>query len=271
MPAPDLPTDEQPEAELPNTGAALPPEPQIEPGPEAASDLTAAPAEITPEPEAMIDPVDDALALPPADAVMEADSALPAETVAASEAAQPAQRPQLAVVVAGLLLIGLGIVLAWPSFSAGYILVPGVIMLIASVGVCLTLLAYWRQHTGQARGALFLSLLCLTWGLLTSILMLAPEIGGLAHLWPFYAILLGLAALLVALGERPIDSRVVSTGLVAVAAGGAALAVTWDLLQADLLATVREVGPWLLIILAIGLLPLVIRRVRPANSSDTSS
>ena len=199
------------------------------------------------------------------------DSAIPGEAVAASEVALPAQRPQLAVVVAGLLLIGLGIVLAWPSFSAGYILVPGLIVLIASVGVCLTLLAYWRQQPGQARGALFLSLLSLTWGLLTSILMLAPEIGGLARLWPFYAILLGVAALLVALGERPIEPRVVSTGLVAVAAGGAALAVTWDLLQADLLATVREVGPWLLVILALGLLPLVIRRVRPARPSDTSS
>lgn len=283
MDAPELPEMEQPEADVPEAGAPPSPHTQSAENPgEAAEELYAAAETTSAEAALPGEAVDMPLPAPSLDEMSassfaaaepeaSADSALPTEAAPSPEGVWPAPRTQLAIVAAGLLLIGLGIMLIWPALSGGLILVPGLIVLITSLGVTLTLLAYWRQNARRARGALFLSLLSLTWGPLTSILLLAPEIGGLARLWPFYVIGLGLAALLTAPNERPFDARAVATGLVAIAGGSAALAVTWDLIQADALATAREAGPWLLVILAVGLLPLVIRRARSAGSSDASS
>jgi hypothetical protein len=299
MPAPELPEAEQPEVDEPEMDTSLPPAAETEPDSEATSDEDVTPVEAerderesepsqepaesdmpAPTPDMMsagipgyAETIDAALDATSFAETVESASEPPASSEAgpADEVMLPAPRPQLSIVAAGLLLIALGVMLIWPALSGGFILVPGLIVLIASIGVTLTLLAYWRDNARRARGALFLSLLCLTWGLLTSILLLAPELGGLAHLGPFYAVTLGIVALLTALGERPIESRLVSAGLVALAAGGATVAVTWDLIQADVLATARQVGPWLLVILALGLLPLVIRRGRPSGSSGASS
>ncbi len=188
--------------------------------------------------------------------------ARPRRTVAASGSGERFRPTSLA---AGGLLIALGVIYLWPLFSGGYILVPAAILAIAALGFSLSLVVHWLNSGRRARGSLFIALLCLLWGLLTGIFLLEPAAGDIARSWPLFLMVTGLGILLTFLGDRRRDRRLILPGTALAVAGLAALTVTYGQLPAEAVAIVREVGPWLLVLLALGLIPLALQRTARKN------
>ncbi len=166
--------------------------------------------------------------------------------------------PSLAV---GGLLIALGVIFVWPVFSGGYILVPGAILAIMALGVALSLLAHWLYSGRRARGTLFLALVGLSWGMLTGVYFLDPVSGDIGSTWPLYGVALGFATLLTFLGDRRRDRRLITPGFVLTVAGLTALLATTSQVPDSLLSLARQGWPIILGGLALGLLPVAIRRV----------
>lgn len=210
-----------------------------------------------------------------------AQSAFPAtaeQSQTEVEASSPPARPRRAVaasgsgerfrptsLAAGGLLIALGVIYLWPLFSGGYILVPAAILAIAALGFSLSLVVHWLNSGRRARGSLFIALLCLLWGLLTGTFLLEPAAGDIARSWPLFLMVTGLGILLTFLGDRRRDRRLILPGTTLAVAGLAALAVTYGQLPEEAVAIVREIGPWLLVLLALGLIPLALQRTARKN------
>ncbi len=202
----------------------------------------------------------------------EQESAYPADTPAGAEQAeprtpllQPVRSYRLTSLVAGILFIALSIILVWPVFSGGYILLPGIIVAIVIAGIALSLLAYWLNTGRQARGALFLALLALFWAALTGIFTAESSVS-IGQDWPLYLLGLGGAILVTFLGDRQHDRRLILPGLIVTVAGLTALLVTGGTLSPDVIASFRQASPWILVILAaLGLLSLAIRRIPPSD------
>ncbi|MBN1963796.1 MAG: hypothetical protein JW910_04060 [Anaerolineae bacterium] len=169
-----------------------------------------------------------------------------------------ARMPSLPV---GLLLIALGVILVWPVFSGGYILVPAAIAAIVTVGVALSLLVHWLSTGRRARGALFVALALLMGGLLTGVFVLQPASADLTRFWPLYVVGLGGALLLTFLGDRRRDRRFMLPGLILAVGGLVALVMTLGQLPAGITDFARQAWPWVLVLLALGLLPLAIQRM----------
>jgi hypothetical protein len=207
-----------------------------------------------------------------ASAESEAALALPVSAAESGEGTAGASEPpyvqvsqsRLQSIAVGILLIALGITLVWPVFSGGFILVKGVIIAIIVMGAALSLLAHWLSSGRRARGALFLALTGVLWSILTGVFVLEPERGDIKTGWPLYVAALGGAILLTVLGDRQRDRRFIPPGLVLTMIGVVGVLVTRDILPERLTGIARDVSPWLFIILALGLLPLIVRRV-PRN------
>lgn len=285
----DLPEEFQQElaaaASEPDLADDLVVEPVDEPAP--SPEPEAALAEAEPEPPASSPGVDDTqagqvtLPLPRPD--IAAAAALPREPPPLSHEAQEDSAPRsprreraapstapggyrLATFVGGALLIALGVIYLWPLFANGDILVPEAILGVAVAGLSLGALAYWLGKGRDAPGALFAGLAGL---LLVGIgLWLYAQPGvDLAMGWPLGVAAAGLAALLTFTLNRAHDRRLIALGLALLAAGIAGALVTLEQLPADVLAFARQYGAWLAVILALGLLPLAIRR-GPNESSQ---
>ncbi len=172
-----------------------------------------------------------------------------------------ARRSGLSSTLIALLLIALGVILVWPALSGGMILVPGLIVLIVTLGLTLVFLAYWRDQQRQAYGAFFLGMLILLWGALGCWMVLEPDLGGgLGRTWPLFVALLGSAILLTAAFNRPQTARLLPAGLILTTTGVAATTVVWRLLPDSVLDLAVQAGPWILVAVAVGLLPLAFRR-----------
>jgi len=168
-------------------------------------------------------------------------------------------RSGLHVTLAGILLVVLGVILIWPVFSGGYILVPGIIAVIAAVGLALCLLAYWLHSGREARGALFLALTCLLWTGLSAVFFAGGALD--TRHWPLYVAALGLAILLTFAGDRRREARLATPGLILLAGGVIALLVTSGVVPSSVLAAAAQSWPWVLVALILILLPLAFRRV----------
>ncbi len=176
-------------------------------------------------------------------------------------AGQAARQPGLSSFMAAILLIALGVILLWPALSGGMILVPGLIVLIAAVGLAVVLVAYWRDRQRRAYGAFFLGMLSLLWGALGCWMVLEPGLGGgLGRTWPLFVALLGSAILLTAAANRRQMARLLPSGLILTTVGIAAATVLWRLLPEPVFDLAVQAGPWILVALAVGLLPLAFRR-----------
>jgi hypothetical protein len=174
---------------------------------------------------------------------------------------RPGFRLHPASLIGGLLLIALGVIFLWPLFSGGFILVPAAILAITVLGIALGLVAHWAASGRQSRGALFIALMIMLWGGLTAIFALEPS-SDVARGWPLYMITLGFATLLTFLGDRWRDRRMLAPGVILTTAGLIGLAITTGQVSTDLLDLARQAAPWVLIALALGLLPLAFRRVK---------
>ncbi len=174
---------------------------------------------------------------------------------------RPTFRLHPASLIGGLLLIALGVIFLWPLLSGGFILVPAAILAITALGIALGLVAHWAASGRQARGALFVALMIVLWGGLTAIFALEPS-SDVARGWPLYVITLGFAALLTFLGDRWRDRRMLAPGIILTTAGLIGLAITTGQVSTDFLDLARQAAPWVLIALALGLLPLAFRRVK---------
>lgn len=177
---------------------------------------------------------------------------------------RPAYRPVertprgLHTTLAGILLIALGVILVWPVFSGGYILVPAVIAAIAIIGWALSLLAYWRHTDRQARGALFLALTLLFWVGTTAIAYAQGVLD--SRLWPLYVAVFGLAILLTYVGDRQRESRLATPGIILLIAGLIGLLITYGIIPVVILAAINESWSWVLVVLILALLPLAFQR-----------
>jgi len=175
----------------------------------------------------------------------------------------PRFRPT-ALVVSGL-LIALGMIFVWPLFSGGYTLAPGGTLAIATVGIALGLLAHWSNTRRRARGALFLALIILFWGLLTGVFVLEAEQGLVATGWPLYLATLGGTLLLTFLGDRRRDRQFLVPGTALIIAGLAGLLVTQQQIPTGIVDFIEQIGAWWLVVLAVALLPLAFRQVPRRN------
>lgn len=160
--------------------------------------------------------------------------------------------------LAGILLIALGVILVWPVFSGGYILVPGVIAAIAIIGWALSLLAYWHHSGRQARGALFVALTLLLWVGTTVVAYAQGVLDG--RLWPLYVAILGLVILLTYIGDRQRESRLATPGIILLIAGLIGLLITYDIIPSVIVAAISESWSWVLVVLILALLPLAFQR-----------
>lgn len=239
--------------------------PDTPPEAAAADEPDALMAEPAPHDEEPIAPArpNDRYAPPPADL----DDAQAAAEESERQRARLAQRPtatprtRIPALPVGLLLIALGVILVWPVFSGGYILVPAAIAAIVTVGVALSLIAHWLSSGRRARGALFIALGLLLGGLLTAVFALQPEGADVTRYWPLYIVALGGTLLLTFLGDRRRDRRFMLPGVILAVGGLVALAGTLGQLPPDLFDLVEQFWPWVLVVLALGMLPLAIRRV----------
>jgi uncharacterized membrane protein (UPF0136 family) len=234
-----------------------------------------------PEPQTLEGPVPqpdgDALAQEAAPAAIEGESAGPEQEPVSSSAEAPApppegalstpatgqaaRRPELSSLMAAILLIALGVILLWPALSGGMILVPGRIVLGAAGGLAAVLVAYWRDRQRQAYGAFFLGMLSLLWGALGCWMVLEPGLGGgFGRTWSLFVALLGSAILLTAAANRRQTARLLPPGLILTTIGVAAATVLWGLLPEPVFDLAVQAGPWILVALAVGLLPLAFRR-----------
>jgi hypothetical protein len=169
-------------------------------------------------------------------------------------------RGQMASVIPALVLIGLG---AWLTFTLTTSkAAPDPALMIGALagGAALMLLSRWLTAGRWARGALFFALALLFGG--GTILFLAqPASPGLGRGWPLLVAALGLAIMLTGILAQPSDRRLLWPGLLLVAAGGAGLAVTLNLLNSDLLNLAATWWPVpVVLLLFLLLLPLVARR-----------
>lgn len=219
-------------------------------------------AETTPLPASAASPVDDS-PLPYESTADDESTVQDAVAPAVPLPVQPARRSPTyrpTTLVVGILLIALGVILVWPVFSGGYILVIEVIAAIIIAGIALSLLAFWLNTGRRARGAFFLAILGLLWAGLAGVLLFDPSAAATGGNWPFYIVALGGALLATYIGDRQHDARLILPSAITIAAGLAALAVTKQLIPPQTLAITQRFWPWLAAIVILGMLPLAIRR-----------
>lgn len=228
-----------------------------DPGAYAAIDAQAAEADATAS--GLPETAGESAALPTAPPAQ--PDTLPPALSRGAATSRPSFRLRPASAIGGLLLIALGVIFLWPLFSGGFILVPAAILAITALGIALGLTAHWVATGRQARGALFVALMIVLWGGLTAIFILEPS-SDVARGWPLYVITLGFAVLLAFLGDRWRDRRMLVPGIILTVAGLLALVTTMGQLPAGLSDLARQAAPWVLIALALGLLPLAFRRVK---------
>jgi hypothetical protein len=272
-PDPDLmPDSEQPDPNVSEAASPddLPPvaaeepaplaEPPAEPTAEAAlADEPETPTDADPEATPVYPPI-----LPPEPPP--ADDSLAAEQEPDPAPAARRARPipgrtlRLPQLIAGVGLIVLGVLLAWPALAGSPLLPDTLSIGIGALILCVGLLAYWSGTGRLARGAFFLAVAALAWGGLSFALTANTADANLSRTWPLFATALGVAVLVTYIFDAQRETRLLAPGLILIVAGLAAAAVTWGMLPADVLDLIRQIGPWLFVVLALGLLPLAIRR-----------
>jgi hypothetical protein len=170
------------------------------------------------------------------------------------------KRGQLAAIIPGLWLVGIG---AWLTFTmATTKLAPdtNLVILIVAVGLGLSLLARWMASHRWASGSFFFGLLSLLFGGLYFYLS-QPASPGLANGWPLFIAVLGLAMLLTRILSPSTQSRLVLPAVVLLIAGIAGTVITMGLLPTDLSVVAASLWPVaVVIIVLIWVFPLVFRQ-----------
>jgi hypothetical protein len=168
-------------------------------------------------------------------------------------------RGQLASIIPALVLITVG---AWLTFALAAAETPPDA---ATIGLVLTgafgiiLFGYWLSSERWARGALFGGLSILLLG--STLIYLSESTSPGADGWPLVIVALGIATALSAILARPSSGRLVMVGVLAIAAGLAALAVTMRMIGTEALSIAATFGPAVVAVaLALILLPVLLKR-----------
>ncbi|GAB4571290.1 MAG: hypothetical protein Kow0077_07620 [Anaerolineae bacterium] len=178
---------------------------------------------------------------------------------------QPRHPVHLPSRLLGILLVVIGGILIAPQFTDGYTLAPPATLAVAGAGLALTLLAYWGGNRRQARGALFLSLLLIAFAVVSVVLVVYPETLPATSAWPLYLVGLGVAILATAFLDRRTSTAsrgIWLPGAIFIVAGVVALPFTWGIAPADILTSIQQAWPIIVLILAMGLIPATFSRSR---------
>lgn len=170
------------------------------------------------------------------------------------------KRGQLAAIIPGLWLVGVG---AWLTFTmATTKLAPdtNLVILVVALGLGLSLLARWMASHRWASGSFFFGILSLLFGGLYFYLSQANS-PGLANGWPLFIALVGFAMLLTRILSPSAQSRLVLPAIVLLIAGLAGTVITMGLLPTNLSLMAASLWPVaVVIIVLIWVFPLVFRQ-----------
>lgn len=169
------------------------------------------------------------------------------------------KRGQFGSFVPALLLIAFG---AWLTLTttAGTPPDPVLVLVMLAGGIIVTLLAQWLGTGRWSRGLFFFALLVL---LVACVIAFALQPTGLdpRRAYPLLLVSLGLAMGLAGLLARPFNPRLTIPGGLFVLAGVVGMAVTMNVVPANLLSAAALLAPVVLgIVVLLWLLPLIFRR-----------
>ncbi len=170
------------------------------------------------------------------------------------------KRGQLAAIIPGLWLVGVG---AWLTFTMATTKASpdtNLVILVIALGLGLSLLARWMASHRWASGSFFFGLLSILFGGLYFYLS-QPNSPGLANGWPLFIAIIGFAMLLTRILSPLAQSRLVFPAIVLLVAGLAGTVITMGLLPTNLSVMAASLWPVaIVIIVLIWVFPLVFRQ-----------
>lgn len=169
------------------------------------------------------------------------------------------RQAQFSMAIPALLLVMIGAIYLVNIFAPDLdLLTPSLAVGIGVFALGLALLGRYLANGRRERGLLFMALLIFLWlGLAT---LISFDVIRLSQGWPLALSAIGIAMIGILLFGRNRDRGLLLPGLAIIVAGVAALPFTMNLLPSAWLPYIAAYWPILLIILAILLLPGVLRK-----------
>lgn len=172
------------------------------------------------------------------------------------------KRGGLASTIPALLLIVSGAYLTFALTLSDTPPSPGLVTLIVSAVIGITLIANWLSSGRWARGSLFAGLTMLFGG---AAIFAVTQPGLLPIVetarWPLFIVALGVAAVLAALLSRPVSGRIVALGLGITAAGVFTTAASAGLICACVPEFINTSWPVVAVVMLVfALIPLIFKR-----------